>query len=78
MSYLMQEATAGEIAAEDPFGGSGVFLESGLGSDEMLAELERAFGCLPGAVVWPQRGAWVKGDGTADSAAVITGKWAGR
>lgn len=57
--YLMQEATAEEIAADDPFGGDGVFLSCALDGQEILAALERVLGEVLPAVAWPGLGAWI-------------------
>ena len=56
--YLMEMSTAGQMAAEDPFGGSGVFLPLAADAGSILEALDRAFGMVQ-AVAWPGHGAWV-------------------
>lgn len=70
--YLMEEATAGELADSDPFGGAGVFLPVDADAQEILDTLERVLGVVVPAVAWPFHGAWV--DSSAVSAEVL-GRW---
>ena len=77
IGYRMDVRDPGEIAADDPFRGHGVFLPlpEAKGS-EIIGALEQAFGEIP-AVAWPGRGAWVdlKGAGLTPAEALLA--WGG-
>ncbi len=60
MAYSMVEATVDEIAAQDPFGGLGVFLAYPAHLDQIVQLLEEVYGFVA-AVSWPGKGAWVDG-----------------
>lgn len=59
-AYRVDEATPGQLAAEDPYGGHGVFLPMpGASSARIIQEMEGVFGGILPASVWPDKGAWV-------------------
>jgi hypothetical protein len=68
MRYLMENSTREQMAAEDPFGGSGTFLPfPGLGDTEISGELEeKGLGDVP-SFIWGGIGAWVEVAGARDS-----------
>ena len=68
MSHRMEIATREEMAAEDPFGGTGRFLAfPGLTMAEISAELEgKGLGAAP-SFLWDGIGAWVEVAGAGDS-----------
>lgn len=73
--YLMEEATAEELAASDPFGGTGVFLPMSAVAEDIIEALEQVLGSVVPAVAWPGRGAWV--DGSVVPAEVLS-RWEAR
>lgn len=77
IGYRMDVATAEEMAAQDPFGGRGVFLPMEASGEDILGELDRVLGTVP-SVAWPMRGAWVQADETGFSAAELQARWGGR
>lgn len=68
MSYLMEPSTREQMAAEDPFGGSGTFLPfPGLADGEISDALaEKGLGGVP-SFVWGGIGAWVEVAGARDA-----------
>lgn len=64
MNYLMEPSTREQMAAEDPFGGSGTFLPfPGLSDGEISGELDgQGLGAVP-SFVWGGIGAWVEVSG---------------
>jgi hypothetical protein len=56
--YRMDTHDGSQMAAEDPFGGNGVFLAHDGSGQQIIGRLEGVFGLVP-AVTWPGRGAWV-------------------
>jgi hypothetical protein len=76
--YRMQELTREEMAAADPFGGHGVFLEApGDGSQAMLARLAACLGATVPAVAWDDIGIWVDPGSSGMSAVSIRDRWVG-
>lgn len=68
MSYLMEPATREQMAAEDPFGGTGTFLPFPGASDEDIsgALAEKGLGQVP-SFIWGGIGAWVEVAGAGDA-----------
>jgi hypothetical protein len=68
MNYLMETPTREQVAAEDPFGGSGTFLPfPGRSDGEISGELEeKGLGAVP-SFIWGGIGAWVEVDRAGDS-----------
>jgi hypothetical protein len=68
VSYLVEESSREQMAAEDPFGGSGTFLPfPGLGMAEISNALtERGLGAVP-SFAWDGIGAWVEVAGAGDA-----------
>jgi hypothetical protein len=58
LAYAMEVSTADQVAAQDPFGGRGLFLPMDAGGEEILGAVQETFGSVP-AIAWPGRGAWV-------------------
>jgi hypothetical protein len=71
----METSTAGQVAAEDPFGGGGVFLEMTATAPDILDTMERVLGPGIQAIAWPMRGAWVDTSAAGFSAEYITARW---
>lgn len=59
LAYRMEAATQEEIAASDPFGGSGLFLPYPGSDEEMLARLKDLAGEVLPAVAFAGRGLWL-------------------
>lgn len=76
--YLMEMASADQIAAEDPFDGRGVFLPMTAAAGDIIDALERVFGTAVQAVAWPERGAWADTSVTGMQAAEMLARWEAR
>ncbi len=74
MAYSMVQATVDEIAAQDPFGGSGVFLAYPAHLDQIVQLLEETYGIVA-AVSWPGKGAWVDTRRLGMTPGEICGQW---
>jgi hypothetical protein len=68
MSYLMKESTREQMAAEDPFSGSGTFLPfPGLSDEEISGALAaKGLGAVP-SFAWDGIGVWVEVSGARDA-----------
>jgi hypothetical protein len=76
--YRMQEIPREEIAACDPYGGSGLFLEApGLEPAEILARLEERLGVTVPAVAWGGIGAWIDPGSSGTNVADLRDLWDG-
>lgn len=74
----MQEFTREEMAAADPFGGSGIFLPApGMERGKMLEVLSGCLGARVPAVAWDGIGVWIDHGSTGMNAVTIREQWAG-
>lgn len=77
-AYRMQALTREEMAAADPFGGRGIFLEApGAGTAEMIERLASCLGVTVPAVAWGAIGIWADPGSSGMNAASIRDRWVG-
>lgn len=78
MSAWWTERSREEMAAEDPFGGQGVFLPApGVTGEEILRSLASRMGRVMPAVTWDGIGVWVDPGSSEADAGLIRERWDG-
>lgn len=75
-AYRAEAMTPEQMAAEDPFGGNGIWLPlPGSVNSAILSRMETAFGGTIPSVMWPGKGAWADGSQLMAPADSVLARW---
>jgi len=77
MSYRMEDRPREAVAAEDPFGGRGIFFAFPGTSAEILEELELRLGKTVPCFAWEGIGAWADPESAGMPADLAARAWSG-